>query len=124
MSKKILIIEDNEAISRSISYALTDVSYEVECASDPLKGIYEANTGEYDLILLDIIMPDYSGYDVMEKINVNPDIEKTPVIIFSNLDRPEDKELMKKMGATGMISKANLDSQRVVTRVKKFLGDA
>jgi len=123
MSKKILIIEDNEAISRSISYALTDADYEVECATDPLKGISEANTGEYDLILLDIVMPDYSGYDVMEKINVNPDIKKTPVVIFSNLDRPEDKELIKKLGAIGLISKADMDSQQVATQVKKFLDE-
>jgi two-component system cell cycle response regulator len=119
-NKKILIIEDNEAVTRSLQYTLTEEGFEVAIANAGIDGIAAAAKGDVDLILLDLIIPGYSGFEVIEKIKDNPDSSDIPVIVFSNLDRPEDVKLLKEMGAVDFLSKSEMDGKKIAAKLTQF----
>jgi len=119
-NKKILIIEANEAVTRSLQYTLTEEGFEVAIANAGIDGIAAAAKGDVDLILLDLIIPGYSGFEVIEKIKDNPDSSDIPVIVFSNLDRPEDVKLLKEMGAVDFLSKSEMDGKKIAAKLTQF----
>ena len=83
MDKKILIIEDEAAIQKILSEPLTFAGYEVTVASDGLEGINIFHEQDFDLILLDIMLPKIDGYTVCEMIRQESQI---PIILLTALD--------------------------------------
>lgn len=88
MDKKILIIEDEKAIQKILSEPLTFSGYKVVTASNGLEGIQAFRTQSFDLILLDIMLPEIDGYTVCEMIRKESDI---PIIILTALDAEDDQ---------------------------------
>lgn len=88
MDKKILIIEDEAAIQKILSEPLTFAGYEVTTASDGLEGINTFHKQDFDLILLDIMLPKIDGYTVCEMIRQESQI---PIILLTALDTEEDQ---------------------------------
>lgn len=97
----ILIIEDDENIARMINAALAMVDYNGTYRYDGRTGTEEALTGNYDLILLDIMLPEMNGYEVMEKIKDCG----TPVIFLTALQDVTDKVKGLRLGAEDYIVK-------------------
>lgn len=89
MAKKILIIEDDEAIQKILTEPLTAEGYEVATASDGAEGITKFQKQEFDLILLDLMLPKIDGYTVCEMIRQESQI---PIIILTALDS-EDAQI-------------------------------
>ena len=89
MAKKILIIEDDAAIQKILTEPLTAEGYEVAAASDGAEGIMKFQKHEYDLILLDLMLPKIDGYTVCEMIRRESQI---PIIILTALDS-EDAQI-------------------------------
>lgn len=89
MAKKILIIEDDAAIQNILTEPLTAEGYEVASAFDGAEGITEFQKQEYDLILLDLMLPKIDGYTVCEMIRRESQI---PIIILTALDS-EDAQI-------------------------------
>lgn len=89
MNEKILIIEDEEAIQKILSEPLTFAGYAVTVASDGLEGINKFHEQDFDLILLDIMLPKIDGYTVCEMIRQESQI---PIIILTALDS-EDAQI-------------------------------
>lgn len=83
MDKKILIIEDEAAIQKILSEPLTFAGYEVTVASDGLEGINTFHRQNFNLILLDIMLPKIDGYTVCEMIRQESQI---PIILLTALD--------------------------------------
>ncbi|MDO4313332.1 MAG: response regulator transcription factor [Eubacteriales bacterium] len=88
MNKKILIIEDEEAIQKILSEPLTFAGYKVTTASDGLEGINAFHAQVFDLILLDIMLPKIDGYTVCEMIRQESQI---PIIFLTALDTEDDQ---------------------------------
>ncbi len=88
MDKKILIIEDEEAIQKILSEPLTFAGYKVTTASDGLEGINAFHAQAFDLILLDIMLPKIDGYAVCEMIRQESQI---PIILLTALDAEDDQ---------------------------------
>lgn len=88
MSKKILIIEDEAAIQKIIAEPLIFAGYEVTGASDGLEGVYAFHKQDFDLILLDIMLPKIDGYTVCEMIRQESQI---PIILLTALDTEDDQ---------------------------------
>jgi two-component system alkaline phosphatase synthesis response regulator PhoP len=65
---KILIIEDEKSIQRMIAYDLKQLNYEVESAMDGFEGYKKASTFHYDVILLDLMLPNMNGMDICKKL--------------------------------------------------------
>ncbi len=98
---KILIIEDDAAISNLIKSALTREGYSCETASDGLIGEQMFDSGSWDLVLLDLMLPGTSGFELIEYIKPS----KTPVIVISAMNQTGDKIRGLKMGADDYIGK-------------------
>ncbi len=89
MNERILIIEDEANIRKILAEPLTCAGYRVMTAADGSEGINAFRSGEYDLVLLDIMLPGISGYAVCEKIRQN---SRVPIIFLTALDE-EDSQI-------------------------------
>lgn len=98
---KILIIEDDDAISNLMKSALTKEGYLCKIASDGITGEKMFDSGSWDLVLLDLMLPGASGFELIEYIKPS----KTPVIIISAMNQTGDKIRGLKMGADDYIGK-------------------
>lgn len=76
---KILVVEDEKNISKLIQDTLTLGNYETECVFDGAEAVLKIKENQYDLILLDIMLPKLNGFEIVEKIKGN----KTPIIFLS-----------------------------------------
>lgn len=86
MLPKILIIEDEPSIQSILKELLTDAGYEAVTANDGMEGLKLFERDKYDLVLLDIMMPKLTGYDVCKAIRKNG---RTPIIMLTALDEEE-----------------------------------
>ncbi|MBU3918470.1 response regulator [Patescibacteria group bacterium] len=121
--KKILFIEDEAAIQKTLGESLRNKGYDVQAALDGEDGLRLAKSGKPDLILLDLILPKLHGLDVLERIRKDKDIKETPVIILTNLENVGEVERALELGATTYLVKANYSLEDVVAKVKKAMGD-
>lgn len=97
---------------------------EVTVAADPTEGIKLIQTLQPDLILLDIMLPHLSGYDVIKMLKDNPDTRHIMVVCFSALSLSEDIEKAKSLGADDYFVKSLISVSEVVSRLKSILNVA
>ncbi|MSU75222.1 MAG: response regulator, partial [Candidatus Magasanikbacteria bacterium] len=83
--KKILLAEDDRFIARAYSDGLTRAGYLVIPAGNGVEALEKIRSESPNLVLLDIIMPDKDGFEVLEEMKQDPKLKKIPVIILSNL---------------------------------------
>ncbi len=100
--QKILIVEDEEKIARFVELELKHEGYEVEKAFDGRRGLELAESGSYDLILLDIMLPGINGIEILRRIRRSSDV---PVIMLTARDAVMDKVSGLDMGADDYITK-------------------
>jgi len=121
MPKKILIVEDDNFMQKSLSFTLKEEGYEIIVASDGEVAILKLEKEKPDLILLDIILPKIDGFEVLEKLKDKKATKDIPVIILSNLGQKDDVEKGLSLGADGYIIKAHFKLEDVVKRIKLIL---
>lgn len=102
MNKKILIIEDEKQIARFLQLELEHEGYIVSIKYDGNSGLKEALNGDYDLILLDVMLPELDGFEVLRKIREKTDI---PVIMLTAKYEIKDKVEGLDTGADDYITK-------------------
>ena len=100
---KLLIIEDEVKIARFVELELKHEGYEVDSSTDGREGLEKALTGNFDLILLDIMLPGLNGLEVLRRIRANN--IKTPVIMLTARDAVMDKVSGLDAGADDYITK-------------------
>ncbi|MBU5266961.1 response regulator transcription factor [Virgibacillus proomii] len=118
--EKILIIEDNVDVSRLLAESLEDEGYEVNIVLDGMEGLNEAKHNQYDLILLDIMLPYKSGEEILKEIRAHQDI---PIIIISAKNMVSTKIDLLRLGADDYITKPfNLGevAARVMTNLRHY----
>ncbi len=120
-SKKILIIEDDKFLAKMLGRMLEDHQYQTSLASNGKEGLIKASAGDINLILLDIMLPDIDGFDLLETIKDNEATKNIPVIIMSNLGQPEDIQQGRTLGAKDYLVKSNLSLDEVVKKIRKYL---
>lgn len=113
----ILIIEDNEDVNRMLARALTDAGYRVKSCYTGADGIKEIRSNDYDLILLDIMLPYKSGDEVLKEARQWTDV---PVIVVSAKDMVGTKIDLLRLGADDYITKP-FDLGEVAARVESNL---
>jgi putative two-component system response regulator len=75
-----------------------------------------------DILLLDLVLPGMSGFDILEKIKADPTTAKIPVIVFSNLGQQSDIDRAMKLGAKKHLIKAEMDIGEVVNEILAIIG--
>lgn len=111
---KILIVEDEKAINDLVRFNLELVGHECFQVFDGEEGLTEALKLKYDLIILDVMLPKYSGFEIMEYI------EETPVIFLTARSSSNDRIKGLRLGADDYITKP-FDILELVERVKAVL---
>jgi len=93
----VLVADDDEAIRQVISEVLRDEGYEVICAENGAQALRELCKERHpDLLLLDLMMPVMSGWEVLEQLQASEELSKIPVIVMSAMTAPGAREHLSK----------------------------
>jgi DNA-binding response OmpR family regulator len=119
---KLLCIEDEHFIGELYQRALGKAGYDVTLSIDGVKGLAEAQTDKYDIILLDLMVPNMTGFEILEALR---DPAKTPklhakIIITTNLEQAEEKRAALEQQADGYLVKANITPRELVEFLQNF----
>jgi PAS domain S-box-containing protein len=117
--KRILVVDDQAQNRRLLEEVLTCLGYAVESASDGFEALAKI-TADFDLVLLDVLMPGMDGFEVVRRIREDPKINDIPVIIVTVLDDRETRLKAVEAGANDFISKP-IDNLEVRARIAAAL---
>jgi DNA-binding response OmpR family regulator len=118
---KVLIIEDDQRINKVYIAKLSLEGMEVVTALDGEEGLRKIYSEKPDLILLDLMLPQKSGFEILEEIKKDPKVKDIPVLILSNL--AQEKEIKKglELGAVDYLVKTDYSISQVMEKIKKVL---
>ena len=102
---KILVVEDDQDIRELLADSLEDLGYEVVQAAEGLKGLELAHSTGPDLILLDVMMPELDGFEVLVRLMESPSTRSIPVIMLSARGHERDIREALNNGATDYVTK-------------------
>ena len=114
---KILVVEDDITILSALEFTLVDEGYEVKLCKSVEEAIREVNTEEFDLVLLDLMLPDGSGYDVCRAIREKSEV---PVIFLTACDEEVNVVMGLELGADDYITKP-FKIRELLARIKANL---
>jgi len=95
--------------------------YSIDVATDGEDGFAKAEAGNYDVVLLDIIMPKLDGFAVLKKLRETDKYKSTPILLLTNLGQEEDVKKGEALGSSGYLVKANFTPSQVITKVNELL---
>lgn len=122
IKKKILLVEDDEALAGVYKSRLEIEGFETYWVSNGEDALVEARKFRPDLILLDAMMPKISGFDVLDILRNTPETANIHVIMLTALSQPKDKERAESLGVDDYLVKSQVVIGDVVDRVKHHLG--
>ena len=120
MKNKILVVDDDPALRGVLVSKVKSLGYDVIEATNGDQAIEVFKKESPDLVLLDIVMPSKSGFEVLEEIKLKLK-SKVPVIILSNLSESQDIETGKNLGAVDYITKSNITLKDIMVKISKAL---
>ncbi len=121
MSAKIAIVEDDQAISQMYRIKFEAEGFTVETAENGKLGLELAESMKPDIILLDLMMPEMNGDEMLAKLRKTPFGKNIKVIILTNMGEQEIPEEVKKLGVVAVILKADMTPRQVAELVKAQL---
>lgn len=120
--KKILLVEDDVALSGVYKSRLTMEGFEVFEVNNGEKALSATLEFKPDLILLDVMMPKISGFDVLDILRNTPETADIRIIMLTALNQPKDKERAESLGVNDYLVKSQVVIGDVVERIKYHLG--
>jgi len=120
LAPKILIADDDETLNRTLSWVLKDSGYEVESVTSGKNVIEQLLAGRCDLLLLDILMPESDGLNLLERIKTHPKLQHLPVLMISTMPPEEAAITTLGLGANDFIPKP-IRIRELLARVKAHL---
>ena len=117
MSKRVLVVDDEKLIVKGIRFSLEQEGMEVDCAYDGEEALEKAKTKEYDMILLDVMLPKLTGLEVCQQIR---EFSSVPIIMLTAKGEDMDKILGLEYGADDYITKP-FNILEVKARIKAIM---
>lgn len=117
-----MIAEDDKLISRAYEMGLSDAGYRVVIALDGSQALEKMQKEKPDLIMLDLIMPNKNGFEVLQEVKRTQALAHIPVIILSNLGQDADVKRGMDLGASDYFIKANWSMKEVIEKIEALLG--
>lgn len=114
--KKILIVEDEKSIAKALQIKLSH--FEVDLAHNGEEAVEAIMKKNYDLVLLDIMMPKLDGFGVMEAMRKKKN--KTPIFILTNLNQDKDVQRAKELGAKDFLVKYDITLHEIAEKINDF----
>ncbi len=120
MKPKILIVEDDPDLLELLSYNIQKEGYQVQTALRGLEAVKLLQEQEFDLVLLDVMLPDHDGFRIAQYIKENPATQNIPVIFITAKDTERDKLRGFNLGADDYITKP-FSVRELIARIKAVL---
>lgn len=105
MGGRVLLIEDEPNIIEAISYLLSRDGWTVHVHSDGETAMDKVHQGRPDLIILDVMLPGRSGYDILRDLRAETLTRDVPVMMLTARGQAKDREMAEKLGATQFMTK-------------------
>jgi len=121
MKKNILLIEDDELIRDLYKSVLIDKGYSVDAEATGELGFKALRENQYDLLLLDLMLPDTNGLDILKKIKLEHLADSMKVVILTNLGTEPIIKQAFSLGADDYLTKVSLDPDQMVEKIAHFL---
>lgn len=118
---KILLVEDEDFIRQLYKRQFEKAGFVIDDFANGKTGLDAALKNTYDLILLDIMLPDVNGIDILKQVKESQQVGKTPVVMLTNLGQDDVIKEGFKYGATGYLIKAAYTPDQVVQEVSNIL---
>ena len=122
MAKKLLIVDDEPNIVAALEYLLQRSGYEVRSAPNGEEALRQVESFGPDLVLLDVMMPQRSGYDVCQRIRERPEWNRIRILMLSARGRDAEVNKGLSLGADLYITKP-FSNAELVARIGELLGD-
>ena len=120
MGKRILIIEDETNIRAMYADVLKESGYDVLEAAEGKAGLNEVINGDWDLLLLDIMLPKLDGIELLKRMQLDSRTKEKPVIVLTNLDDNRIRDTCLDVGVKEFLVKSNVIPSEIVLSVKKY----
>jgi two-component system, OmpR family, alkaline phosphatase synthesis response regulator PhoP len=118
MNSRLLLVEDEPGLSLTVTDLLEAEGYQVDTAMDGLTGLAKAGTGEYDVVILDVMLPGKSGFDVCRELRQKGC--DTAIIMLTAKTHVTDRVVGLKLGADDYLAKP-FDPSELLARVESLL---
>lgn len=120
--KKILIVEDDQFLREFYQELLTAEGYIVDTAADGEVGLNKIQSSDYNLVLLDLMLPKKDGVQILRDLKVSPPKSpNTTIVVLTNLGQDSVIKECFDLGANGYLIKSALNPDQVLTEVKSYL---
>ena len=117
---KLIIIEDDPFLLSILAEKLKEAGFGIETAIDGEDGLNKIKAGDFDLVLLDMVLPKIDGFKILEELRGGK-LKKIPVIVLSNLYDKNNIDKAILLGAKEYIVKAYNTPEEIVLKIKSFL---
>lgn len=118
---KIMLVEDDINLRDIYTARFQAEQFQIVAASDGEQALALAVSEKPDLIVLDVMMPKISGFDVLDILRSTPETKATKVVMMTALDQPSDRERGEKLGVNKYLIKSQVTLEDVVKTVKDLL---
>jgi len=118
---KILLIDDEPLVTQMLEKTLVAEGFKVEVGIMAKEGLEKAKSGKPDLIMLDIMMPDVNGIEVLEKLKADAETKNIPVVMMTNLSGPHEVEMAMSRGALAHWVKGDSDAKQLKEKIMGVL---
>lgn len=114
---RILVVEDEPRLLRNLAKALREEGYAVDTAAAGVDGLFKAETYNYDVVVLDVMLPQLDGWQLLERLRTQ---KKTPVLMLTARDTPKDRVRGLNGGADDYLVKP-FDLEELLARVRALI---
>jgi len=120
MPKKIILVEDDQDITRLVTHYLTKEGYTVRSSPDGIKGLQLIKQEKPDLAILDLMLPEMDGLEVCKRLRADPKTSTLPIVVLTAKGEESDKIVGLELGADDYVTKP-FSPKELVARVKALL---
>lgn len=117
----ILLVEDDLFFQNFYAKKLLEQGFRVEVAGDGNEALYKMKQAMPDLVLLDLIMPQKDGFEVLSDVAKNESLKNIPIVVFSTLGQKDDIEKAKKLGAVDYVNKTFFDFDNLLAKINSIV---
>jgi CheY-like chemotaxis protein len=121
--RKVLVVEDIETIAASIAFVLAEGPYEITLAHNGREALEELADDHFDLVISDVEMPGMGGYELLEEMNADPELESVPVILLTGRDSDSDRARADEAGASRYLIKGEVGRGKLLEIVGAFFDE-
>lgn len=121
MAGKVLVIEDEQNIIEAISFILSRDGWEVVTHSNGHDAVDTVHARAPDMVILDVMLPGKSGYDILRELRADPATEALPVLMLTARGQTRDREMAERAGASRFMAKP-FSNAEVLEAVRALAG--